>query len=155
MKVFLPIIQDMINQLSEGDNIEAGVLLQKQILKIFYALIQYTMPLTLINGENFAIWMEIICRILAKEVPSFVDEYDECDRNESAWWKIKKWCCHITSRIFERYGSPGNVDDEYQGLDISHSIIAGAYERIVVHAHFVGAALVDLNFCVDPQLSAF
>ena len=48
------------------------------------------------------------------EVPPFVDEYDECDRAESAWWKIKKWCCHVASRIFERYGSPGNVDEQYQ-----------------------------------------
>jgi len=123
MKVFLPIIQNMIDQLSQGDNIEAAVLLQKQILKIFYALIQYTMPLTLINADNFAIWMEIICRILGREIPPFVNEYDECDRNESAWWKIKKWCCHITSRIFERYGSPGNVDEEYQGKYRNYKIL--------------------------------
>jgi hypothetical protein len=115
MKVFLPIIQEMINLLSNSEQIEAAVLLQKQILKIFYALIQYTMPLALINADNFAIWMDIICRILEKEIPDFVTEYDECDRNECAWWKVKKWCCHITSRIFERYGSPGNVDEEYQG----------------------------------------
>ena len=90
----------MINLLSNSEQIEAAVLLQKQILKIFYALIQYTMPLALINADNFAIWMDIICRILEKEIPDFVTEYDECDRNECAWWKVKKWCCHITSRIF-------------------------------------------------------
>ena len=45
MKVFFPIIQNMADALSQGDNMEASLLLQKQILKIFYALIQYTMPL--------------------------------------------------------------------------------------------------------------
>jgi len=45
MKVFFPIIQNMADALSNGENIEASLLLQKQILKIFYALIQYTMPL--------------------------------------------------------------------------------------------------------------
>ena len=45
MTVFFPIIQEMADGLSQGDNIEDSLLLQKQILKIFYALIQYTMPL--------------------------------------------------------------------------------------------------------------
>lgn len=116
MTVFFPIIQEMADGLSQGDNIEDSLLLQKQILKIFYALIQYTMPLDLINEDNFSKWMEIIRRMLIREVPSHIDEYDECDKNESPFWKNKKWCCHITSRIFERYGSPGNVDEQYQGF---------------------------------------
>ena len=44
MKVFLPIIQDMADSLSQGENVEASLLLQKQILKVFYALIQFRMP---------------------------------------------------------------------------------------------------------------
>lgn len=59
--------------------------------------------------------MEIIRRMLIREVPAFIDEYDDADKNESAFWKNKKWCCHITHRIFERYGSPGNVDEQYTG----------------------------------------
>ena len=74
MKVFLPLIQEMIDQLSAGDNNEASILLQKQILKIFFALTQYTMPLTLINAENFATWMEIIIRIIAVRSVFFVSQ---------------------------------------------------------------------------------
>jgi len=29
-------------------------------------------------------------------------------------WKEKKWALHILTRIFERYGSPGNVSAEYK-----------------------------------------
>jgi spore maturation protein CgeB len=29
-------------------------------------------------------------------------------------WKEKKWALHILTRIFERYGSPGNVASEYK-----------------------------------------
>ena len=65
-----------------------------------------------IPSDSLGVQIIFINKIL---VPEFVNEYDECDRNEAAWWKIKKWCCHILSRIFERYGSPGNVDEEYQG----------------------------------------
>ena len=36
MKVFLPIIQDMADSLSQGENVEASLLLQKQILKVFF-----------------------------------------------------------------------------------------------------------------------
>ena len=53
--------------------------------------------------------------MLTREVPAAIDEYDDADKNESAFWKNKKWCCHITHRIFERYGSPGNVDEQYTG----------------------------------------
>ena len=75
----------------------------------------FTLLKDLINAENFAKWMEIIRRMLIREIPSQVDELDDCDKNETPFWKNKKWCCHITSRIFERYGSPGNVDEQYQG----------------------------------------
>jgi len=30
------------------------------------------------------------------------------------WWKQKKWALHTLTRVFERYGSPGNVASEYK-----------------------------------------
>ena len=51
MKVFLPIIQDMADSLSQGENVEASLLLQKQILKVFYALIQFRMPVGGSSGK--------------------------------------------------------------------------------------------------------
>ncbi|GFS07829.1 importin-7, partial [Elysia marginata] len=41
------------------------------------------------------------------------DQVDEEDRAGLACWKLKKWAVHILARIFERYGSPGNVTKEY------------------------------------------
>ncbi|KAF0029543.1 hypothetical protein F2P81_018648 [Scophthalmus maximus] len=40
-------------------------------------------------------------------------EVDEDDRPELAWWKCKKWSLRIITRLFERYGNPGNVTKEY------------------------------------------
>uniref|UniRef100_A0A7N4UY39 Importin 8 n=1 Tax=Sarcophilus harrisii TaxID=9305 RepID=A0A7N4UY39_SARHA len=82
MQVFLPRIQQQIIQLLP-DPSHYSVLLQKQILKIFYALVQETLQI------------------------------DEDDRPELVWWKCKKWALHIVARLFERYGSPGNVTKEY------------------------------------------
>lgn len=38
---------------------------------------------------------------------------DEDERPDLPWWKAKKWALHILYRMFERYGSPGNVTKEY------------------------------------------
>uniref|UniRef100_A0A8C4F1C5 Importin N-terminal domain-containing protein n=1 Tax=Dicentrarchus labrax TaxID=13489 RepID=A0A8C4F1C5_DICLA len=82
MQIFLPRIQQLISQLLVDSTI-FSVLIQKQILKIFHALVQETL------------------------------EVDEDDRPELAWWKCKKWALRIITRLFERYGSPGNVTKEY------------------------------------------
>uniref|UniRef100_A0A8C9YY90 Importin 8 n=1 Tax=Sander lucioperca TaxID=283035 RepID=A0A8C9YY90_SANLU len=82
MQIFMPKIQQLISQLLPDATI-FSVLIQKQILKIFHALVQETL------------------------------EVDEDDRPELAWWKCKKWALRIITRLFERYGSPGNVTKEY------------------------------------------
>ena len=45
------------------DASEQSVLIQKQILKIFYALVQYFLPLDLITKEIFASWMELVRQV--------------------------------------------------------------------------------------------
>ncbi|XP_044535285.1 importin-8 isoform X2 [Gracilinanus agilis] len=112
MHVFLPRIQQQIIQLLP-DPSHYSVLLQKQILKIFYALVQYALPLQLVNNQTMMHWMEIFRTIIDRMVPPETLQIDEDDRPELVWWKCKKWALHIVARLFERYGSPGNVTKEY------------------------------------------
>uniref|UniRef100_A0A8C6MDQ8 Importin 8 n=1 Tax=Nothobranchius furzeri TaxID=105023 RepID=A0A8C6MDQ8_NOTFU len=112
MQIFLPRIQQIISQLLTDATI-FSVLIQKQILKIFHALVQYSLPLQLINNTVMTQWMEILRSIMDRDVPAETLEVDEDDRPELAWWKCKKWALHIITRLFERYGSPGNVTKEY------------------------------------------
>ncbi|KAM8980302.1 importin-8 isoform X3 [Sarcophilus harrisii] len=112
MQVFLPRIQQQIIQLLP-DPSHYSVLLQKQILKIFYALVQYALPLQLVNNQTMMHWMEIFRTIIDRIVPPETLQIDEDDRPELVWWKCKKWALHIVARLFERYGSPGNVTKEY------------------------------------------
>ncbi|XP_052031302.1 importin-8 isoform X2 [Apodemus sylvaticus] len=112
MQIFLPRIQQQILQLLP-DASHYSVLLQKQILKIFYALIQYALPLQLVNHQTMTTWMEIFRTIIDRTVPPETLQIDEDDRPELVWWKCKKWALHIVARLFERYGSPGNVTKEY------------------------------------------
>ncbi|XP_023205799.1 importin-8 isoform X5 [Xiphophorus maculatus] len=113
MQIFLPRIQQLISQLLSDATI-FSVLIQKQVLKIFHALVQYSLPLQLINHTVMTQWMEILRSIVDRDVPAETLEVDEDDRPELAWWKCKKWTLHIITRLFERYGSPGNVTKEYQ-----------------------------------------
>ena len=70
MKLLLPVLQDItLKALPDGEN-EAAVHVQKQCLKIFYALIQYSLPLELLNQEVFGQWMEICRVVIQRPVPS-------------------------------------------------------------------------------------
>ncbi|KAF3859082.1 hypothetical protein F7725_021481, partial [Dissostichus mawsoni] len=111
MQIFLPRIQQLISQLLADATI-FSVLIQKQILKTFHALVQYSLPLQLINNTVMTQWMEILRAIMDRGVPATL-EVDEDDRPDLAWWKCKKWALRIITRLFERYGSPGNVTKEY------------------------------------------
>ncbi|MBN3288989.1 IPO7 protein, partial [Polypterus senegalus] len=112
MRLFLPLLKDrFIQLLPELSN--QSVLIQKQIFKIMYALVQYNLPLELINQQNLSDWMDILKTVVDRDVPAETLQVDEDDRPELPWWKCKKWALHILARLFERYGSPGNVSKEY------------------------------------------
>ncbi|PIO00699.1 hypothetical protein AB205_0038510 [Aquarana catesbeiana] len=68
MQIFLPRLQQQIVQLLP-DPSHYSVLMQKQILKIFYALIQYTLPLQLVNNQTMTQWMGIFSSIADRDVP--------------------------------------------------------------------------------------
>ena len=68
MHLLLPMIYQRCVQLLP-DNSEVSVLLQKQILKIFFALVQYNLPLDLIPKDKFSQWMEIFRAIVGRPVP--------------------------------------------------------------------------------------
>ncbi|XP_039964309.1 importin-7 isoform X1 [Bactrocera tryoni] len=113
MNLLLPMIyQLMVNLMN--DQSEQSMLLQKQILKIYYALTQYTLPLDLITKETFSQWMEICRQIAERPIPD-CSHIDDEEKPEFPWWKVKKWALHIIVRMFERYGSPRNVvSEKYQ-----------------------------------------
>jgi len=113
MNLLFPMIYQLIVRLIP-DQAEQSVLLQKQIIKIYFALTQYVLPLDLISREVFSQWMEIVRTIADRPVPEQTLQVDEEERSELPWWKCKKWALHILHRMFERYGSPGNVTKDYR-----------------------------------------
>ncbi|RWS17641.1 Importin-7-like protein [Dinothrombium tinctorium] len=113
MNLLLPIIYQRLTNLLQ-DNSDNSILLQKQILKIFYAFVQYSFPLKLLNKTVFTQWMEVFRQVMERQVPDSVNQLDPEERADSCHWKCKKWAAHILTRVFERYGSPGSVHKEYK-----------------------------------------
>jgi len=113
MTLLLPQIYSVLVQLMPDDSSDS-VAVQKQILKIYFALTQYVLPLDLISKDMFAKWMEILRQITESDVPSHTLQVAEEDRPQLIWWKRKKWALHTLTRLFERYGSPGSVTKEYK-----------------------------------------
>lgn len=118
MNLLLPMMYNLMVNLLKHDPVNDNdqfVLLQKLILKIYYALTQYALPLDVITRDMFAQWMEISVQVLDRATNAAnLDENSE-ENMELPEWKVKKWATHIMARMFERYGSPGNVvSKEYE-----------------------------------------
>lgn len=68
MQLLLPLLyQRMVHLLQDPS--EASVLVQKLILKVFFALVQYHLPLALIRGDVCTQWMEVFRVIIERPVP--------------------------------------------------------------------------------------
>ncbi|KAH7978920.1 hypothetical protein HPB49_007430 [Dermacentor silvarum] len=68
MQLLLSLLQQRLAQLL-ADQSETSVLLQKLILKIYSALVQYHFPLGLISRKVLTQWMELLAVILFRPVP--------------------------------------------------------------------------------------
>ncbi|KAJ7370959.1 importin-7 [Desmophyllum pertusum] len=101
MQVLLPQLYARFMSAME-DSSQLSLEIQKQILKIFFALIQYVLPMELITSDSFGKWMQVFQSVVNREVPQFALEGDEEELAKLPWWKAKKWALHILCRVFER-----------------------------------------------------
>ncbi|CAH3158817.1 unnamed protein product [Porites lobata] len=113
MQVLLPQLYSRFTLVIE-DGSQPSVEIQKQILKIFFALIQYVLPMEVITAQSFGKWMHVFQTVVARDVPQVALEGDGEELAKLPWWKAKKWALHILCRVFERYGTPGSITKEYE-----------------------------------------
>lgn len=110
---FLPLMRQRCLDLMTDSSKELMVV-KKIIIKTFFTLVHFSLPMTLVNEEVFNQWMEIAKCMLEAPTPPECDQLEEDEKGDSVWWKCKKWAIHLMSRVFERFGSPGNVLKEYK-----------------------------------------
>lgn len=118
LRILLPASCQRLTQLIQNDPLsEQSCKLQKQILKTFHAILQYSLPLAILTRETFSQWMTLIIEIAKRDVPeSAQKDVEPEDRPDLIWWKCKKWSLHLMARTFERYGSPNIVNKEYKAF---------------------------------------
>jgi len=122
LNLLLPLVQQIMVNVMQGDGSQACLNVQHLVLKLFYTLTQHHLPLVLLGQKGqwpvFSQWMEIVRQVLDGSNPEFEkkpedpDDVQELQQNE--WWKTKKWSIRILYRMFERYGTPGSVMKEYK-----------------------------------------
>jgi hypothetical protein len=112
MASFLPLLYSRMTLICDDQSV-ISVGLQHHILKIFFATMQYTLPLELMNETNLPAWIEVFKAVVDRPLPQAAVEGDEEERANLEWWKCKKWALHILCRFFDRYSNPGNVEEQY------------------------------------------
>uniref|UniRef100_A0A914MIF9 Importin N-terminal domain-containing protein n=1 Tax=Meloidogyne incognita TaxID=6306 RepID=A0A914MIF9_MELIC len=108
----LPIIRERFSTLIENHS-SSSCLLQKQILKIFYSFVQFSLNTQILSINEFSQWLKLFIDIILKPTPAECELVPEDERDGTIWWKCKKWAMKIVQRVFERYGNKGNVDKAY------------------------------------------
>lgn len=153
MKVLLPILhQRMMDVLPDESN--DSLQIQRQILKIMYAFVQYHLPQDQLPRPVFLQWMEVMKQIVERPLPLSVQQLDLDDRPNHPGWKCKKWALHFLSRIFDRYGSPGSANKEYKDFadwfikTFSAGIITALFTILSSHA----ATPTDPSKWVAPRV---
>ncbi|CAM1319365.1 IPO7 (predicted), partial [Pycnogonum litorale] len=119
LKLLLPLVFQRLAELLPDES-EHSVLIQKTILKIFYSYVQYFLCLDIVTFEVFDQWMIVAKVIIQRPVPEVTNTIDEDERVDLVWWKCKKWAVRFVTRMFERYGSPGKVDKQYEEFSKHH-----------------------------------
>lgn len=164
MNLLLPLMYDLMETLLPNPS-EQSMLMQKQLLKCFYSLIKYNLPLDLITKEIFSRWMEILRRVVAQPVPEHTMKVDETERLNLPWWKCKKWAIHVLYRLFGRYGSPTKNHkyaefaewylNTFTGgiLDVLFKILDEFRNNIYVSPRVLHQALSYIDQCVSHSHS--
>ena len=149
MKVLLPILHQRMTNLMPDDSIDS-LQIQRQILKIMYAFVQYHLPQDQLPRPTFLEWMKVMGSVVERPIPASVLNMDVDDRANHPAWKCKKWALHFLSRVFDRYGSPGSANKEYKEFadwfikTFSAGIITALLSILEAHA--------DVNKWVAPRV---
>uniref|UniRef100_A0A1I8G6B0 Importin N-terminal domain-containing protein n=1 Tax=Macrostomum lignano TaxID=282301 RepID=A0A1I8G6B0_9PLAT len=106
MSRLLPLLLQRLAQADADGPTAFSALVQKLVLKIFYAYTSnYLPPILETNHQLVLLWSEAITRIVRAPVPDECQQgVDPEDRPELCWWKAKKWSMHCLQAWFEKFG---------------------------------------------------
>jgi len=156
------------NQLLNESSQEAGEML-RIVVKCYKHAVYYELPHPLRAHQPTVDWCTLFLRIIAKEAPPIAMSEDIDEREQSHWWKSKKWSYANLNRLFVRYGNPSGLsssqEKEYGDFPknfINHfapEILKGYLQEIekwVGGSHWLSKpslsyTLIFLEECVKPK----
>jgi len=108
-----PLLHQLFTTCLQFDSVEAALIL-KAISKIYFAIVQYSLPKELRATGNFVPWLQVFLQLVDKPTPPMPANTDPELKHKFPWWQAKKWAYHILNRMFIRYGNPALTDKEYK-----------------------------------------
>ncbi|KAI9916555.1 hypothetical protein PsorP6_017026 [Peronosclerospora sorghi] len=122
VEVVFPMLQNMMVQMQSNNSIEAAHMMHL-ILKTYWSCVKTNLPPHIAQTEHVIAWMNIFRLIIAKHLPEAREggepagqPTDEEERENWAWWKLKKWALQILCRFYTRYGNPKKAEEEYMQM---------------------------------------
>ncbi|XP_075231747.1 importin-8-like [Lycorma delicatula] len=112
MDTFIPLMYRYCYRILNAPT-EQHILLQKQILKIHYALVQYALPCQLVPIDVFRQWIEIALAVILQTIPCDSNQGDKNKSVAEQWWNCKKWALRTVHKALVSYGIPDNISKEY------------------------------------------
>eukprot|EP00041_Stephanoeca_diplocostata_P015599 m.298645 g.298645 ORF g.298645 m.298645 type:complete len:1040 (-) comp20094_c0_seq2:338-3457(-) len=92
-----------------------ALLILKLIVKIFCSAVMYVMPAFMLDREIFAAWMGVFVKVLSMQVETPSDG-DQDEWPNRPVWKLKKWTCRTLHKLFQRYGTVSQAQEEYKSF---------------------------------------
>ncbi|KAK6763759.1 hypothetical protein RB195_024189 [Necator americanus] len=142
-----PFVYYHCNQLLNNQS-AGSVLIQSQGLKIIYVLTQFSIHFEMLAVPRLDVWIKFSIDVLMRECPQELSSLEDKDeRAHTVWWKCKKWAAKILDRIFDRYGSPNQVEKQYAAF-ANHFLVnwsrpALAAMLMILNAHRNGIFVSD------------
>lgn len=168
VEVSFPRILTIGGSLVDETSLEAAEML-RLVVKCYKHAVYYELPKPLQAHQSTVGWCTLFLRVITKEPPAscMLDDIEE--REQTHWWKSRKWSYANLNRLFVRYGNPNGLTTDSQKeynlfsksfiQNFAPEILKGYLEEIekwVGGNHWLSRpslsyTLIFLEECVKPE----
>ncbi|EZF30048.1 hypothetical protein H101_06307, partial [Trichophyton interdigitale H6] len=108
VEISFPQLLNIGTRLIDEESVEAGEML-RTVIKAFKNAIYFELPIALTSQQATVGWCTLFLRVIGKVPPANSMQDDTDEREQSHWWKCKKWSYANLNRLFIRYGNPSAI----------------------------------------------
>ncbi|KAF3484232.1 karyopherin [Arthroderma uncinatum] len=102
VEISFPQLLNIGTRLLDEESVEAGEML-RTVIKSFKNAIYFELPVALTAHQATVGWCTLFLRVIGKIPPANSMQDDTDEREQSHWWKCKKWSYANLNRLFIRF----------------------------------------------------